>query len=386
MNKNNKKISCKLLSLGSISLKITIIVIIIFIATLGPKKVYAQAPPNTNPNKAITLDSDIDYEKIFSEEQLNNKSNISNKNDSESFGKNYLKLTPSLIFLIIIFILWWIFGKDKRGRGVVIAEYEPPDSMTPLEAALLQNPYVSNRRLQAATLIDLSNRGVIKIIKTEPKKYFIEINDLSKINMTYYEKSMVDSIFLNNGSSVDVSLLASDINFAYQTYEARKLSMKRLIETYNYVDRRSEILFKVITSTAIIAYGLVSFIGNSENIYLAYNLFFIFLILIIFRKLFRRRTQSGQEVYERISGFKHFLKLTEEDRLKLTRGTLGYSEEDSKLLFQELLPYAVVFGVDKYWQDYLSGFYNKLPKIINNLPVLLLFNFFVYLVTIKKLS
>ena len=46
--------------------------------------------------------------------------------------KDDLVLFLPVIVLLVMFYLWYRYGRDPRGRGTIIAEYEPPAGLTPI--------------------------------------------------------------------------------------------------------------------------------------------------------------------------------------------------------------------------------------------------------------
>jgi uncharacterized membrane protein len=62
-------------------------------------------------------------------------------------------------------------------------------------------------------------------------------------------------------------------------------------------------------------------------------------------------TREGRAVLDRIAGFKHYLSVTERDRLD----RMHPPEADTPELFERFLPYAVAVGVENRWADRFSG-------------------------------
>ncbi len=81
------------------------------------------------------------------------------------FAKNWAYLASLVLFLgtIIFLFLFWLFKeKLKKGRGTIIAEYEPPHNLPPAMAELIVTER-STPRAWSATIVDLAVRGYVKI-------------------------------------------------------------------------------------------------------------------------------------------------------------------------------------------------------------------------------
>lgn len=81
------------------------------------------------------------------------------------FWSHYGVLGAILIFIIsfIVGLSFWIWQeKMKKGRGVIVAQYEPPERLRPAMAELITTEKITEKGL-AATVVDLAVRGYITI-------------------------------------------------------------------------------------------------------------------------------------------------------------------------------------------------------------------------------
>ncbi|MDB5195037.1 MAG: hypothetical protein JWO84_221 [Parcubacteria group bacterium] len=66
--------------------------------------------------------------------------------------------------------LWWFFTERyKQGTGIIVAQYEPPRGLPPLEMELIVKERISSKSW-AATVVDLAVRGYVRI-EEQPQKY-----------------------------------------------------------------------------------------------------------------------------------------------------------------------------------------------------------------------
>ena len=70
----------------------------------------------------------------------------------------------ALAICLSYYLLWRRYGKDYKGKGVIVPEYEPPAGLSPAEVGLLYDYNVDGRDL-TATLIDLAIRGYISTVR-----------------------------------------------------------------------------------------------------------------------------------------------------------------------------------------------------------------------------
>jgi uncharacterized membrane protein YgcG len=88
-------------------------------------------------------------------------------------------------------------------------------------------------------------------------------------------------------------------------------------------------------------------------------------IVIGFGGVPERRTQKGSEVYEHLQGLRDYLALAEAERLRVLQSPEGAqrtvidpADDDAVIrLYEKLLPWAMVWGVEKQWQEVLGQRY-----------------------------
>lgn len=94
---------------------------------------------------------------------------------------------------IILFCLWWRRGRDPKGKGIIIAQYEPPDNLRPGEVGVIVDQDVDDKDI-SSTLIDLAVRGYLKIKEITKGEYqFTKLKEGD--DLENYEKELFDGIF-----------------------------------------------------------------------------------------------------------------------------------------------------------------------------------------------
>jgi uncharacterized membrane protein len=79
------------------------------------------------------------------------------------------------------------------------------------------------------------------------------------------------------------------------------------------------------------------------------------LVMIIIGAFMSKKTQKGTALYQKLLGFKEFIKSVEKDRLQ------EFLKQDENY-FDKVLPYAIVFDMADRWKDKLKGLDVPPPK------------------------
>ena len=117
-------------------------------------------------------------------------------------------------------------------------------------------------------------------------------------------------------------------------------------------------------------------------------MFLIFVTFIVVRAIlasktnkFLYRTKKGLEASRYMDGLKLYIEMAEKDRLKFLQSVEGVevTPEGIVKLYEKLLPYAAVFGLEKSWMKELEKYY-KLDEVttpdwyVNNLAAYSILN------------
>ena len=84
---------------------------------------------------------------------------------------NWIVVVPLLVFAIM-FWLWYTRGRDPKGRGTIIAEYDAPDQLTPLEVSAVRKGTAENTAV-TAEIIYLAVRGYLKVTRVVEQKLLV---------------------------------------------------------------------------------------------------------------------------------------------------------------------------------------------------------------------
>jgi len=282
------------------------------------------------------------------------------------------------LFAVIVGLLVWKFGRDRRYRGSAVdaaygpgdatdggatdvraplreaetpVEFEPPQQLRPGELGTLVD-FEANPLDVTATIIDLAVRGYLKIEEVEKEWYqFTHDWKLTKLpkegELRRYERTLYDGLF-EDGDEVKLSDLKS--KFAARMTKVREQLMD---------DAMSKGWFARKPGTVKVLYGIVGLLvvaaGIALTIVLAAETHAALLgvpviiggiLLLIAARWMPHRTAKGYATLRHTLGFKRFIDESEKRRAEFAERTN---------LFSEYLPYAVVFGATQKWARAFAG-------------------------------
>ncbi len=268
---------------------------------------------------------------------------------------------PDLLVFLATFLLlagavvgyWWKKGRETAfHHEAVMVEYSAPEKLRPAEVGTILDERADTLDV-SATIIDLATRGFLKI-KEVPKKwllgkmdYLLTRTDKEDQNLLAYEKHLLERIF-TDGDEVNLSDLKREF---YKDLVDTKEDLYQDIIHKNYFSSNPEkvkTLYRVLGSIGLLA-GMAMFIigvGSSEILGgVGMGLFVGSIILLMFYRAFPKRTPKGHQAYMKILGFKLFIEKAEKYKQQ-------YLEKEN--IFNELLPYAIVFGVTEKFAKALA--------------------------------
>lgn len=278
-----------------------------------------------------------------------------------------------LPILTLIFSLryWYKKGRDPKGTGVIIPQYDVPDTLTPMEVAGIVNQKVKPSDI-SAEIIYLATRGYIKIKQIEDTTLGIfKTKDYELIKLKGFEdlpnefdKKLTNALFENNVDSVKMSDLKNVFykeitkiidsvldSFLKKGYYKNLGSMKTLGNRFvimAFVSVWVSGFFGIII-------GLLVLRGNPLPLMI--GIFISIVIYGIISQFSPAKTEKGVATKEYILGLKDYLRIAEKDRLKFHN-----APEKRPEIFEQLLPFAMVLGVEEAWAKEFEGIYTEPPS------------------------
>ena len=271
---------------------------------------------------------------------------------------NLWVFTPFIV-LIAMFLLWRKYGKEPKGRGTVIAQYEEPRGLSPALMAALVEQRVSQKAI-TATILDLARRGYHKVVfkseeknqswfqkltSSSPEFFFKKIKE-GDANLRPFEQIILTGLFDGSNEATVADLKGK---FFKPIADARKQIFDELREKKMFGMNPSAV--RAFWMMAAFGFGFFGFFAATvfgPGFVLSAILSAI--IIAAFGWQMPRMTPEGAAVKEECEGFKLFLSVTEKARLEFTDAPKKTPEQ-----FARFLPAAVAFGVEDKWADQFKG-------------------------------
>lgn len=271
------------------------------------------------------------------------------KNTKSTYG-HFTKIccTISILIGIASFVMWLIFGKDKK-KYVSSVEYYPPENLNSADLGYIYatDGRANYRKMFTSLIIYLAGKGYINISEEKEgksKEIYLYRTEKEYTDGNSQEKELLDTMFSGNprinlkkdckGISATYFKLGSEIKQKYKYTIFHKNSQKAQIVNIvlTIISIIAWIMGFAIEDMEIMNFGYLYYIYGLIGILL--SMFFIFIMI--------KRTQEGEKILGKILGFKMFIKTAEKNQIE------ALVEEDPKY-FYKILPYAYVLNVTNKW-------------------------------------
>lgn len=264
---------------------------------------------------------------------------------------------------------WYKKGKDPKGTGVIVPQYDVPDGLTPMEVVGIIKEKISANNI-SAEIIYLATKGFLRIKQTEEKV-------LGLFNTTDYELTKLkdfgdapndfDQKLLKGLFSGETVKLSDLRNVFYSQIKGitdsavdgllTKGYYKNLGGMKNGAGRLILIIFFSVWASGFFGgmFGVLFFKGNPFP--LMFGIFLSIVIYGVISHFYPAKTEKGVETKEYLLGLKDYLQIAEKDRLLFHN-----APEKKPEVFEKLLPYAMTLGVADIWAKEFEGIYTTPPS------------------------
>lgn len=262
-------------------------------------------------------------------------------------------------------IIWRYYKRMNRTKEIFPApvEYIPPARSVMASAQIMLSP----KAVTTAQLLDLAVRHYVKIYETKqrtvfkPTQYTIEIVADTK-DLWPEEREWLEIAFRGNiavGERLDLSSLHNDTAYQARMQSAGEQLKQRIRGEYGLRARdtaqQSRFRYQAL---AVFIVGLILL---SPVIWIMAG--------VLFGLSFAcwRLTDKGLDLRRYLEGLKEYIKMAEVDRIKMLQSPEGAEKvariiqgtEEAQLikLYERVLPYAVLFGLESEWNKQLGRYY-----------------------------
>ena len=265
---------------------------------------------------------------------------------------NSIFLIPIFVFLLM-FRHWKERGRDAKGRGTIIPEYNPPEGLTPLFLGSIIDGTLNDHDIVAGMLY-LAEQGYLTIERTE-KKRFLGSNvdyiltwtgDIEELN--HKEQLVAELLFdinVEKGTVAKLSDLKKDTGVSGRKSRLSTHIDEELKAQGYFANKPQQTIVLWVVFGVVIIFAS-TFLGAFFGIATAFAVGISGAIVLVFGSLMPKLTKKGALVRENILGFKNFLSVTEKERLEFHN-----APEKSSVQFMEFLPFAAALGVEEKWAE-----------------------------------
>lgn len=256
-----------------------------------------------------------------------------------------------------------------QGRGIVVAQYEVPDDLPPaLAAQIVRKP----RRGTPAEIVHLAVRGALRIQDGNRKPVLTLVDPTIPVHPL--DRKTVSAIFpaLSPGTSVD---LGTPDDGLVKRLHAVTAAARTAAEERGLIERKRSLpavimgVLGLLGGLAVLGFSLPgALVGRqSSQAVFALGIVAMAVLIVLALILFTRQrllTAEGARAAEHLQGAEEFIRVAEADRLRMLQSYTGAERRadgavDVVHLYEKLLPYAMVFGLEKEWASVLEVRYQE---------------------------
>lgn len=280
-------------------------------------------------------------------------------------------VTLAISFVVALGVIIWMIVYRRKimnrvaGRGTIVAEYLPPKDTSVLLSAQALKHSTSDITAQ---LLDLAVRHYIKIYQTKEKTLFrsaeYEIEVVKDTTALHPEElRLLQAIFgwvdIKLGSRIPMKKLRGNATVTSDLQENRKqllVDARGKYGLFEYAEKEAKTFRKV--GFIALVFGIVT---ASPFILLAC------IVAFAFAHTLWPLTEKGVALRDYLAGLKRYISVAEEERIRMLQSPEGAEKvgaeikgDDPKMivkLYERVLPYAVLFGIEKEWFKQLGVYY-----------------------------
>lgn len=266
------------------------------------------------------------------------------------FIKDNLVFGAPVLFFLLLLAVWWKNGRDAKGRHTIIAEYEPPQGMDPISMGTILDAVVHSRDV-AAGIVGLAVKGHLTMApvgeEKSPKNWTLTKKAGGKEPLNAIESALLAKLFAS-GDETSLSTTQGTMKKLFD--DTAELTYASLAKENYFVRQPQRVrgfFYGVAMLFALVGWFLPLGIAGTISFGL------IALEFAVFGRFMPKVTQKGALARDQARGFKLFLETAERDRLK-------WQEKEG--MFEQYLPYAIVFGVVAQWAKTFAGSLTAAPS------------------------
>lgn len=300
--------------------------------------------------------------------------------DSSYFGSVWGWLQALSVLLMVAAVGWALVLRltrlrDARGRGVVVAEYEPPAELDALQGAVLLG---RSGKAIPAEILEQAVAGSLRIVEAG-RSAFGKVK--LQAQLIDAGKADGDGRMLLHGLFGEQFAAGETFDFGRRDTRLASAAQRILLWAKQELVRRGlrvkvparvralPVLAAVAGAAGTLGFGLLATEAGVTQITPGALVLLTMPVLVAVIGLVGRRplTADGAVARERMLGLKLFIEWAEADRIRMLQSPSGAErvpvsvQDPTQMLrlYESLLPWAVVFGQERQWSAQLAVMYPR---------------------------
>jgi len=257
-----------------------------------------------------------------------------------------------ILAIIAVILLSKRYNKNKK--ITIIPNYDVPKGMNPLRSGYIFKKSLPNNVI-SAQIINLAINKYLKIKQISTKDY--ELIRTEKEAPTDNEELILYNGLFGDNETVNLKNLSTKF---YTTVASLKTSVDKRVYNDGYFSESQKAISGKFVAVGVIGIILCICLFNVLNNNAAMGWFwgslFSFIIITIFASQIDLRSTLGNEMFYELEGLKLYINTAEKHRIE-------FHDNPKKYLgvFEKLLPYAMIFGLEKKWAKEFEDLYIEQP-------------------------
>ena len=301
--------------------------------------------------------------------------------DVSQLPVQWIEVPSALIILVsVLTITLAVVRHIRLSRGparrpIDIAEYSPPEGMNVMVAAHLLN---RSRTAVPAQLLQLAVDKNLRVLEASPdtsrRVYAVELVRFEGSDAI--GEKLLSAIFTNQPSPGMVRELRADDGLlsgaiaavsAHAFGESRKNGWREPAGLTQW-GNLATMLFTALFLLTVVTLSVVTTVSSPWLVAAAASTVVAVALSLATLRITGALTPAGGEVRDHLLGIRSYLRLAEEDRLRILQSASAAERRDGPgaakvvRIYERLLPYAVVLGVDRSWIAELIGNATELDR------------------------
>ncbi len=273
--------------------------------------------------------------------------------ESAGIKRNNILYSSALLLIPLFYLL---SSKLRSPKKIAVPSFTPPKDINPLVSSYL----LSNRRLKnkyfTAEIIYLAIQGFIEIEQKGKKEYILRKTIIEPFIPFSSSQRLYDSLF---GSADEISTKSRSSSLYGQGASIWKQAQIDG-EVKEYLSNKKSSSAVLMVSLGVLSYfgalvGMISMLV-AGSIFAAIALFVTGTSIFIISLFWDSRTEKGNDVYYELLGLKMYINTAEKHRIEFHNDPKKF-----RGIFESLLPYAIIFGLEKKWMKEFEDLYTTPP-------------------------